>query len=304
MKTLSIAWALMLVGSMPAPAPQDAAKPVVLQLWPGKPPGEPADVDESRTEEPRPGEKTPKGVTYVGRPTITVSRPAKEKDTGAAIVVCPGGGYRMLAIDHEGYDVATWLTSIGITAILLKYRVPKRPGDDDNRLPLQDAQRALSLSRSKATEWGIDPARIGIMGFSAGGHLVANASTNFDKRAYEPVDEADKAGCRPDFAVLVYPGGILDRQDKEKLSPQIRVSKETPPSLLVCAGDDKGAIAGTVRMYEALRQAGVSAELHVYAAGGHGFGMRKGDLPCMAWPQRCEEWMRNRGVLKPAAPGR
>src|SRR5438105_4673159 len=194
--------------------------------------------------------------------------------------------------------VAEWLTSIGVTAVLLKYRVPQRPGDAENRLPLQDAQRALSLARGKASEWGIDPARIGFMGFSAGGHLVANASTNFDRRAYEPVDSSDQVSCRPDFAVLIYPGGVLDKQDKEKLSPQIRVTKETPPSFLAVASDDKGSAPGTIRLFQSLRDAGVSAEIHVYASGGHGFGMRKSDQACASWPQRCEEWMRAR----PPAP--
>jgi acetyl esterase/lipase len=276
------------------PAQADDAKPTMIDLWPGKPPGDPDGIEARET----PGEKGPKRVDGVAKPTIAVYRPAKEKDTGAAIVVCPGGGYRMLAFEHEGTDVAAWLTSIGVTAVLLKYRVPQRPGDTENKLPLQDAQRALSITRSKAADWGVDPARIGIVGFSAGGHLVANASTNFDQRAYEPVDDLDKAGCRPDFSILVYPGGILDRQDPKKLRDYLRVRKEMPPCLLVVSSDDKGSYAGTVLMAQAVREAGVPMELHVYAGGGHGYGMRKGDKPQNAWPQRAEEWMRNLGVLK------
>jgi acetyl esterase/lipase len=276
------------------PAQADDAKPTMIDLWPGKPPGDPDGIEAKET----PGEKGPKRVDGVAKPTIAVYRPAKEKDTGAAIVVCPGGGYRMLAFEHEGTDVAAWLTSIGVTAVLLKYRVPQRPGDTESKLPLQDAQRALSITRSKAADWGVDPARIGIVGFSAGGHLVANASTNFDQRAYEPVDDLDKAGCRPDFSILVYPGGILDRQDPKKLRDYLRVRKEMPPCLLVVSSDDKGSYAGTVLMAQAVREAGVPMELHVYAGGGHGYGMRKGDKPQNAWPQRAEEWMRNLGVLK------
>jgi acetyl esterase/lipase len=237
------------------------------------------------------------GVVSVTRPTLAVYRPAKDKDTGAAIVVAPGGGYRMLAITHEGTDVASWLTSIGVTAVLLRYRVPRRPDDAEDRLPLQDAQRAVSIVRSKAPDWGVDPARIGFLGFSAGGHLTANVSTNSDKRAYEAVDDSDKASCRPDFAVLIYPGGILDKQDKEKIRDQIRISKDTPPSFLVVSTDDNGSAPGTVKLYLALRAAGVPAELHVYATGGHGYGMRKMDKPCASWPQRCEEWMKSRGLL-------
>jgi acetyl esterase/lipase len=288
MMTLCLAVALL---------PQtDDAKPLILDVWPGKPPGDPERI-EDKVEGGR-------RVTSVGKPTIAVYRPPKEKETGAAIVVCPGGGYRMLAFEHEGTDVAAWLTSIGVTAVLLKYRVPQRSGDTENRLPLQDAQRALSLTRSRAAEWGVDPARTGILGFSAGGHLAANASTNFDRRAYDPVDDADKAGCRPDFAVLVYPGGILDRQDPRKLREQIRVSKEMPPCLFVVSSDDKGAAAGTLLMAQAVREAGVSTELHLYSTGGHGYGMRKGDRPHNAWPQRCEEWMRQSGFLKPPGAGK
>ena len=275
---------------------QDAAKPELIPLWPGQAPGETQPGGEDKMEKG--------GVVNVTRPTIAVYRPAKEKDTGAAIVVAPGGGYRMLAITHEGTDVASWLTSIGVTAVLLRYRVPRRPDDAEDKLPLQDAQRAVSLVRSRASAWGVDPARIGFLGFSAGGHLTANVSTNFDRRAYDAVDDADQAGCRPDFAVLVYPGGILDKQDKSKLRDQLRVSKDTPPSFLVVSTDDNGSAPGTVVLYQALRAAGVPAELHVYATGGHGYGMRKSDKPCATWPQRCEEWMRSRGVLKAPEAGK
>jgi acetyl esterase/lipase len=296
MKTLAIAFGL-LVGALPAPVRQDASKPLTIDLWPGKPPGDPDGIEEKFDA----GDKGIKKVSSTAKPTIAVYKPPKDKDTGAAIVVAPGGGYRMLAFEHEGTLVAEWLPSIGVTCVLLKYRVPQRPGDGDNKLPLQDAQRALSLTRSKAKEWAIDPDRIGIMGFSAGGHLAINASTNYDRRAYDPIDDADKAGCRPDFEVLVYPGGVLDKQDKTKVSPQLRITKDTPAALLVVASDDKGSAPGTLRIFEALRDAGVSAEIHVYASGGHGFGMRKSDQPWGGWAQRCEEWMRARGLFKPGA---
>jgi acetyl esterase/lipase len=286
----------LLVACSLAACTQDAPKPEILQLWPGQAPGDSGPQGEDKMEKG--------GVVNVTRPSIAVYRPAKDKDTGAALVVAPGGGYRMLAITHEGTDVAAWLTSIGVTAVLLRYRVPRRPDDAEDKLPLQDAQRAMSIVRSKAADWGVDPARIGMVGFSAGGHLTANVSTNFDRRAYEPIDDADKASCRPDFAILVYPGGILDKQDKEKLRDQIRVSKDTPPSFLVVSTDDAGSAPGTVRLYLALKAAGVPAELHVYATGGHGYGMRKMDKPCATWPQRCEDWMRSRGLLKAADSGK
>jgi acetyl esterase/lipase len=268
-----------------------AQDPAPLELWPGTPPGETAAVGPDQVE----GKAK---VTYVGRPTITVHRPPAGQATGAAVVVAPGGGYRMLAFEHEGTQVVEWLTSIGVAAVLLKYRIPRRPGDDDARLPLMDAQRAVSLARAKAADWGIDPARIGFLGFSAGGHLTAHVSTNFDRRAYEAVDAADQASCRPDFAVLVYPGGVLDKQDPTKLASPLRVSKDTPPSFLVVSSDDKGSLPGTLRLYQALREAAVPAELHVYEGGGHGYGMRKGDKPHHAWPKRCEEWLRARAIVR------
>lgn len=283
---------LLALSLMQAPA-GDVPKPEQIHLWPGQAPGEPGPGGEDKVEK--------NSVTNVTRPTITVYKPAKN-NTGAAVVVAPGGGYRVLAIAHEGTDVAEWLTSIGVTCVLLRYRVPRRPEDSEDKLPLQDAQRAISLTRSKSAEWGVDPARIGLLGFSAGGHLTANAATNFDRRAYDAVDDADKASCRPDFAVMVYPGGVLDKNDKDKLRDQIRVSKDTPPSFLVVSTDDNGSAPGTIRLYLALRAAGVPAELHVYATGGHGYGMRKMDKPCATWPQRCEEWMRSRGYLTPSDP--
>ena len=275
---------------------QDGPKPI--DLWPGKPPGDPEGMEEKVT----PGEKGIKQVASTGHPTIAVYSPPKDKNTGAAIVVAPGGGYRVLAFEHEGTQVGEWLASIGVTAVLLKYRVPRRPGDDDNKAPLQDAQRALSLTRSRAAEWGVDPARIGILGFSAGGHLAANASTNYDQRAYDAVDDADKVSCRPDFAVLIYPGGVLDKQDKEKLSAQMRITKDTPPAFLAVSSDDKGSAAGTLKLFQGLREAGVSAELHVFASGGHGWGMRKSEQTFGGWTARCEDWMRARGLFKAAAP--
>lgn len=265
-----------------------------IGLWPGRAPGEAADGAPDKMD-------GPKKVVEVTKPTVTVYKPAADLNTGAAIVVAPGGGYRMLAYEHEGTQVAEWLTSIGVTCVLLRYRIPGRPGDDDRLLPLQDAQRALSLTRSKAKDWGIDPARIGILGFSAGGHLAAHAATQGEKRAYEAIDELDKASCRPDFAVMIYPGGILDKADKTKLAARIAVGKDTPPSFLVVSTDDKGSAPGTLVLYSALRDAGVPVELHVYQNGGHGYGMRKAEQPWAAWPKRCEEWLAARGLLKKAS---
>jgi acetyl esterase/lipase len=267
---------------------------LVLNVWTGNPPGETKPIPEEKVVKSK-GVVT--SITNVSKPTLSVFRPAKEKDTGSAVIVCPGGGYNMLAWDHEGEQVAAWLNSIGVTGIVLKYRVPRRPDQDPKKPPLgalQDAQRALSLVRSKAKEWKIDPHRIGILGFSAGGHLAAWASTNFDKRAYEPTDDIDKVDCRPDFAVLIYSGGLM----RAGTSEEIRVRKDCPPMFLAHAGDDPISPENSVQMYLALKRAGVPAELHVYASGGHGFGLRPSNKPCSTWPKSCEAWMSSQGLLK------
>ncbi len=286
-------------------APSLAADNPVHQVWPGKPPGETADIGPERLLEQKPNEKQVKRLTDISVPTITIFRAPKEKDTGAAVLICPGGGYNILAWDLEGEEVAAWLNSIGVTGIVLKYRVPRRPGQPKNQPPigpLQDAQRAMSLVRSKASEWGIDPKRIGILGFSAGGHLSAATSTNFDRRAYEPIDDIDKISCRPDFAVLVYPA-YLAVEGKDELKEDIRVSKETPPTFFAHASNDPIKADNSVLMYLALKRAGVAAELHVYTLGGHGFGLRPSEFPCSTWPARCAEWLRSQKIIPPASDG-
>lgn len=286
----------------------------VLDVWPKGAPGEKGDLGEEKITKGKGGNVT--SITNVSKPTITIYRPAKDKNTGAAVVVAPGGGYNNLAWEHEGTLVGEWLQSIGVTGILVKYRVPRRADSPKGEPPLgalQDAQRAISMTRAKAKEWDIDPKRIGMLGFSAGGHLTAWAATNFDKRSYESLDDTDKLSCRPDFAVLIYPGGMVDKVDKEKLAPEIRISKDTPPCFFALAYNDNGPLDGSLKMMSALKKAGVTAEMHIYSGGGHGFGMRAGEKPHTTWPQRCEEWMRTEGFLttkisadvpaSPVAPG-
>ena len=296
---LSAAWGLV-VGCVAAAA----EKPATIDLWPDKPPGDKGDVGEEKVLENKPGEAKIIRITNISHPTLTVFRPDKDKDTGAAVVIAPGGGYSILAWDLEGEEVAAWLNSVGVTGVVLKYRVPRRPGTPNDAAPPQaqmDAQRAISLVRSKAAEWNLDPKRIGMLGFSAGGNLTAWTATNFDKRSYEPIDAADKVSCRPDFAVLVYPAYLLNK-DGDGLAADIRVTKETPPMFLAHAGDDKVLPQNSVEMYLALKKAGVPAELHVYASGGHGFGLRPSGKPCSTWPRRCADWMKDQGLLKTAAP--
>lgn len=281
-------------------AGQTAEKPTVLDVWPGMPPGEKEKIEEEKLLEPRTGETKPvKRLTNVSKPTISVFRPVKDKDTGATVLICPGGGFNFLAWDLEGEEVATWLNSQGVTGIILKYRVPRRDGQSKDQPPpgpLQDAQRALSLVRSKAKDWNLDPKRIGVLGFSAGGFVAASTSTNFDKRTYEAIDDIDKVSCRPDFAVLIYPAYLIAK-DKDDLIPEIRVRKDCPPTFFAHAGDDRVKADNSVQMYRALKNDGVAAELHIYSSGGHGFGLRTSDHPCSTWPQRCTDWMRTMKLL-------
>ncbi|MGH9552420.1 MAG: alpha/beta hydrolase [Terriglobales bacterium] len=239
-------------------------------------------------------------VDNVSRPTITVYSP-KGKNTGAAVVVFPGGGYYILAMDLEGTEVCDWLISRGITAVLLKYRVPTRELGPyhESRLALQDAQRAVWLVRFHATAWHIDPHKIGVIGFSAGGHMVAAVSTHFDKRSYGAVDAADKESCRPDFAIALYPGHLCSHDDNNfELNPNVPVSRNTPPTFLLQAEDDPvDDVRNSLVYYIALNKAGVPVEMHLYAEGGHAFGLRRTKFPITAWPQLAETWLKTIGMI-------
>jgi acetyl esterase/lipase len=283
-----------------------AQRQIVVKLWPGKAAGDDAGkIDPEKFFElktkGKPYEvagKPTKWLTNVTEPTLTIYRPAKDEDTGAAVLIAPGGGYHNLGWDVEGEEIAAWLNSIGVTGIALKYRCPRRPGDAKGVLPigpLKDAQRAVSLVRSKAKEWDIDPKRIGMAGFSAGGHLVGATCTNFEKRAYEPIDAVDETSCRPDFGIMCYSGYF---KVKDGLSPSVGTPAGTPPLFFMHASDDSvSEVEHSVTFYLALKRAKIDAELHVYASGGHGFGVRAGS-PCAGWTRNCADWLRSRGFLK------
>jgi acetyl esterase/lipase len=284
-----------------------ADNPQVVPLWPGPAPDETGDIGpETIIMSPQLDRKqvevteSTRLVSNVSTPTLTMYRPAPEHDTGTAILICPGGGYWNLYWQLEGEEVAAWLNSLGVTGILLKYRVPRRPGEPERepaRRPLQDAQRAVSLVRSRAQEWGLAPQRIGIVGFSAGGHLAIATATKYEQRSYQPVDEVDRTGCRPDFAILVYPG-YLKAKDKDELAPGLQIPSGTPPVFLAHGGDDIiSPPEHSVVMYLALRRSGVPAELHIYATAAHDFGVRTSDHPCTTWTQACAAWLRYQGLL-------
>jgi acetyl esterase/lipase len=248
-------------------------------------------------------------VEGVSQPTMTVYSPTGT-NTGVAMIIFPGGGFGILAIDLEGTEVCDWLTSRGITAVLLKYRVPGSGGYTDSgyrrsgaypRSPmaLEDAQRTIGLVRLHAAEWHVDPHKIGVLGFSAGGHLVAATSTIYKKRLYPPIDDADRQSCRPDFAVALYPGHLLENTSREfELNPTLPVTSNTPPTFLLQATDDPvDDVQNSVVYYAALKKAGVSVEMHLYAQGKHAFGLRRTKLPITEWPQLVETWLRTIGMI-------
>jgi acetyl esterase/lipase len=243
-------------------------------------------------------------VTNVSVPTMTVHAPTSP-NIGAAVVVFPGGGFEILAMDLEGTEVCDWLTARGVTCVLLKYRVPSipyrwqsnsRPHNREVPVPsLQDAQRALRLVRTHASEWGVDPHKVGVIGFSAGGYLVAEASTQYVKRWYTRVDAADEQSARPDFALAIYPGHLVD--DKGVFNRNVPVTKDTPPTFLLQAEDDPvDSVDESLAYYTALKKAGVPVEMHLYAQGGHAFGLRPSKLPIAQWPQLVEHWLHDIGM--------
>lgn len=279
---------------------------VQIPLWPGKvPDAQPAPGPEKATvSSERVAGRPFTAVTNVTRPTLTVYAP-RGRNTGAAVIVFPGGGFQILAIDLEGTEACQWLTAHGITCVLLKYRVPGPPYDwhcncraHDYATPtlaLEDAQRAMSLVRHHARQWHIDPHRIGVMGFSAGGYLVAEASTRYTHRLYAPVDAADRENIRPDFAAAIYPGH-LDLHGK--LNPNVPVTRDTPPTFIIQAEDDHvDGVDQALIYYTALARAGVPAEMHLYAHGGHAFGLRPTVHPISRWPALMDTWLHTIGVL-------
>ena len=299
--------ALVSVGILAVTSVQALAAPVAenpIPLWPGTAPGEKGDIGEEK-DTTKPDQDPPgKYIIRLGnvtKPTITIFKPPKDKHTGAAIVVCPGGGYSILAMDLEGTEVCKWLNSLGVTAVLLKYRVPIRKGQDRYAAPLQDSQRALGLVRHRAKEWGIDPARVGILGFSAGAHLSVTTSTNYEARTYPPVDDADKESCRPDFTILIYPAYLTQPDGSMNLAPEVRVTANTPPAFIAMTQDDPVHVENAYAYALALKNAKVPTEVHTYPKGGHGYGLRPSENAVSHWPDRAAEWLKTQGWLKPKA---
>jgi len=301
--TASLFACLPFASSAQNPAWPPSADHTTLNIWPNAVP------DPVPTKGPEADLTTPKDNLIAGHPivhlgnvsipTITLYSP-KGENTGAAVVVFPGGGYNILAIDLEGTEVCDWLTKEGVTCVILKYRVPNTGPYPKSPAALEDAQRAVGLVRSHAAEWHIDPNRIGVLGFSAGAHLAAALSTHYDKRLYTPIDAADQLSCRPDFAVIVYPGYLADADQSFLDKLDIHPNAQTPPAFIVQAEDDPVHIENSTTYFLALKNAKVPAELHIYTQGGHGYGLRRrADLPITTWPDSVDIWLHTIHVLKP-----
>jgi acetyl esterase/lipase len=248
------------------------------------------------------------------KPTLTISLPPEGKANGAAVVICPGGGYQFLAVDHEGKQIAEWLNKHGVAAFMLKYRIAPRYR---HPAPMQDAQRAIRTVRARAKEWNVDPKRIGIWGFSAGGHLASTAGTHFDDGKADAEDVIEKVSCRPDFLILCYPvitleppyahmgsrnnllGKEADAKLVESLSNDKQVTNRTPPTFLFHTDADTGVVPeNSIFFYLALKKAKVPAELHIYEKGPHGVGLAQKDAVLSTWSDRLADWMKGRGLLK------
>jgi acetyl esterase/lipase len=283
------------------PAWEPAPGHLTLPLWPkaapGAPANPPAEADTTTAKDNLVAGKPVIRLGNVSSPTVTIYAP-RQNNTGAAVVVFPGGGYRILAIDLEGTEVCDWLNSAGVACALVKYRVPDTGPYPKSAAALQDAQRAVGMVRARAAEWHIDGNRIGVLGFSAGAHLAAALSTHFEHRLYDAIDAADSVSCRPDFAVIVYPGYLALAEKNSAANEDIPVTAQTPPSFIVQAEDDPVHVENAVVYFMALKNAKVPAELHIYAAGGHGYGLRRTALPVTAWPASVITWMHTIRVMQ------
>ncbi|HEX5170904.1 MAG TPA: alpha/beta hydrolase [Cyclobacteriaceae bacterium] len=281
-----------------------------MKVWPAKIPGAKSNSDYQEVTRMDSGKPR---IARVKDPEIQVYLPAKEKANGTAVVICPGGGYGVLAIDHEGWDIAKWFNEMGIAGIILKYRLPSDEIMEDKTIgPLQDVQEAIRIVRRKAAEWKIDPHKIGVMGFSAGGHLAGTASTMYSEKVYEPVDATS---ARPDFSILMY--GVLSMQEDithkgslqnllgkspskelmDKFSNELNINSETPPAFLVHSMDDKTVpVENSVRYFQMLKKSSVPAELHIYEKGGHGYGLAINGGTESQWPMACKAWLQAHGL--------
>ena len=278
-----------------------------IKLWPNGLPDGSVVLDPERVKKLKAKEAVhEKGhKLYVDSPSLTVYPAPAKISTGCAVVICPGGGYNVLAWKKGGLDLAEWFNSFGVTAFVLKYRVPRRIPDKIHWEPMQDVQRAIRLVRQNDTKYGVDSNRVGVLGFSAGGHLTVMAGVQFDTKCYEPSDAADKRSARPDFICPIYAAYLGDNyeDDKAELSSLVTVTKDTPPTFMAVTWDDKFRGAQSALLFSRLREHDVPAELHAYSAGGHGYGLGKPDERISDWPDQLKSWMMQSGFLTPVLEG-
>ncbi len=268
----------------------------IVHLWPGAHSASSQEKDTTTDTSDLIAGKRVQRITDVTDPTLAVYRAPVSHNGGAAVVVLPGGGYRILAYDLEGTEVCEWLNSAGVNCLLLKYRVPNAGPYPAHSEDLADAQRAVRMARQHAAEWGIDPKRVGVLGFSAGGHLAAVLSNHADAPAYQPVDSADTQSAQPAFALLIYPGGLVHSPQLAALGAEVTPSAQTPPTFLVQAEDDPVHVENTLAYYAALATVKAPSEMHVYAKGGHGYGLRASPLAITSWPVAALGWLRGLGM--------
>ncbi len=291
-----------------------ATEPFEIKLWDKNPPGKNC-VEGEEIIENWSSSILDRHIQNISNPTLTVYLPSTEKFNGTGVVICPGGGYRRLAIDKEGHDVARWLNEIGVAGFVLKYRLPCPQKGNVVFLPQLDVQRAIRLVRYRAKEWNLDPQKIGVMGFSAGGHLASTAGTHFDYGNENAADPIERQSSRPDFMILIYPfismtkdyahpgskrsilGDNLSMDWKVLYSNELQVTENTPPAFLISTEDDRVSARHSIDFFLALKEAGVPAELHIYAEGGHGYGLRQTGKPVSVWPKLCEKWMKNMNLI-------
>ena len=272
-----------------------------FKIWPQEAPNEKGNIgaeqDMTKPDEAKVDGKPVIRLGNVSEPTLTLYKATGARGKSPCVLVCPGGGYYILALDLEGTEVCEWLNSIGVSAALLKYRVPRREGREAHEAPLEDAQRAMSILRSRAEEFSIDPNKIGVLGFSAGGHLSAMLSASGDDRTYKAVDDADKTSCKPNFTLLIYPGYLVGREDNTKLSPGLKVTAAFPPTFMVMTQDDPVDPANVLVFAGELTKVKVPVVAHLYSTGGHGYGLRKSKESVTKWPELAADWLRSIGVV-------
>ena len=275
-----------------------AAEPLELAIWPAGLPADANKIDDATAEKLK-SELTEERIKYVDNPTLTVFPASEDTANGCSVIICPGGGYNILAWPKEGTEVAEWFNSIGVTAFVLKYRVPRRNPDKIHWEPMQDIQRAVRLVRHQATKWNIDPDRIGTLGFSAGGHLTVMSGVQYQTKSYDRVDAADDLSCRPDFMCPIYAAYLGNKYSDKvaELGDLVTVTKDTPPTFMAVTWDDSMRGAQSALLFVRLKEQGVPAELHAFAKGGHGYGMRPSNNPISTWNIQLAAWMKASGLL-------